>query len=936
VRFTIERIRTLVLVAGALLLVTLGVFLMRAKWKNLLNRHDLPQKLAKGIVFESDGFTVVHALGAHSQYRIHASREVELKTNFVELHDVQIDLYGEDGKQIDKISGDIFEYDQKTGKATAQGPVEMLLTRPSASTAAAVEAASKAKGGKIKGDKTKGDKAKGDKSTEPVIADLGATTDSAGQIDVKTSGVTFDRNSGLVTTDQRVNFSSTEGAGSAVGASYNSQSGYLTLEQAVELTTHRGGDEVKIHAQHAEFDRGAQTCEMEKASAAFHGGQADAAEAKIMFREDGSADRLDAKGGFTLTTTKGGHVAAPVAWMEFDEHSEPLHGHMEGGVTMDSVNDSANGVRTVHGTMHGTAPTAELNFAAKGELKSAHLERGVEMTSAETSAESVGQDGGQDAGKSGLRVSRKWRSPVVDIGFRAGQSAGQGAGQHSGSGQTSEGQLEVETMRGSGGVTITSESQRGNAPATPSKMSADEVTGSFGEGSALRSLSGVGHAEIDETTATGARQTANGDRLEASFAPPQTAQNRGQGTKGPREQEDREQVGKGAREQVGSGGVAGASAGASEVQSAELDGNVVLFEQPAAKAGAELQPPLRVTAGKAVYEGEGEWLHLTMSPRVVNGGMELTAEKVDVSQQSGDAFAHGDVKATWTGGAVGGTKSAAGNAGGNDGARGGAGDKSDGSGVTLGGKGPAHVVAAEAQLNQSSGEATFHGHARLWQQTNFVSGPVIVLNQHSQTLVARSSDPAEPVRVVMLSAGGTGAGEMQSAGQTGASNAGQPATPSVIRVRGGELKYSDAERRAVMHGGSLGEVIAETGTATSSSDAVELLLMPAGNHDGSGTPALNGQAQSGQAQVDQMKATGHVVLTSQGRRGTGEQLVYTGATGEYVLTGSAGAPPKMSDPERGTVTGEALIFDSRDDRVRVEGGGRETETDTTAPDAHGK
>jgi lipopolysaccharide export system protein LptA len=283
--------------------------------------------------------------------------------------------------------------------------------------------------------------------------------------------------------------------------------------------------------------------------------------------------------------------------------------------------------------------------------------------------------------------------------------------------------------------------------------------------------------------------------------------------------------------------------------------------------------------------------------------------------------------------------------------------------VTLGGKGPAHVVAAEAQLNQSSGEATFRGHARLWQQTNFVSGPVIVLNQHLQTLVARSSDPAEPVRVVMLSAGGADSGKgargadaggtgsggngangngstqtgAQSAGQASASNTGgQPPTQSVIRVRGGELRYSDAERRAVMHGGTLGEVVAETGTATSSSDAVELLLMPGGNHDASGAPTLNGQAQSGQAQVDQMKAMGHVVLTSQGRRGTGEQLVYTGATGEYVLTGSASAPPKMSDPEHGTVTGEALIFDSRDDRVRIEGGGRETETDTTAPEAHGK
>ena len=78
-------------------------------------------------------------------------------------------------------------------------------------------------------------------------------------------------------------------------------------------------------------------------------------------------------------------------------------------------------------------------------------------------------------------------------------------------------------------------------------------------------------------------------------------------------------------------------------------------------------------------------------------------------------------------------------------------------GMALGGKGPAHVVATEAQLNQLTGEATFRGHARLWQETNFVSGPVIVLNQHLQTLVARSSDPAEPVRVVMLSASAPGA-----------------------------------------------------------------------------------------------------------------------------------------------------------------------------------
>jgi lipopolysaccharide export system protein LptA len=79
-----------------------------------------------------------------------------------------------------------------------------------------------------------------------------------------------------------------------------------------------------------------------------------------------------------------------------------------------------------------------------------------------------------------------------------------------------------------------------------------------------------------------------------------------------------------------------------------------------------------------------------------------------------------------------------------------------------------------------------------------------------------------------------------------------------------------------------------------------------------------------------MTARGHVVLTSEGRRGTGEQLVYTGATNEYVLTGTASAPPRMTDPARGSVSGEALIFHGHDDSVSVEGGGRKTTAETTA------
>ena len=853
-RFTIERIRTLVLAAAVVLLALLGVFLVRARWKNLLNRHDLPQRLGLNIEQEASGYTFVHAFGAHSQYRIHASKEVELKNDRVELHDVEIDLYGEDGSRIDRIAGDTFEYDQKSGVATAQGPVEMLLTRPAAN----VEA-----GGKGPGHPGAG---------------TSAASSSTGQINVTTSGVSFDRNTGFVTTGQKVNFSMAQGYGSAIGAKYDSQSGFLTLDHAVELTTHRGDDLVEIHAQHAEFDRGAQICLLQTAAADYRGGQADAARARILFRMDGSAERLDVTGGFALRTAAGGHLASPTAWMDFDEHNQPRQGHLEGGVTMDSAKDDR--------TIHGTSPTAELEFTAQGLLRSAHLERGVAIQSEEASQTGIGQ-------AAALEVSRTWHSPVVDIAFRLPRG-------------TTKGQLEPETMTGTGGVMITSESRRGSGAATPSRMTADEVTGTFGKGSALRSLSGAGHAGIEQTTATGTRQTATGDRLKAEFAP--AGENAASG--------------KTKTESGTRGGVerqsANGATGAGQVQSAELAGHVVLFEEPAAKAGAQAQPPLRATAGKATYEETGGWLHLTINPRVEDGGLELTAEKVDFSQDSGDAFARSNVKATWT-------DTGAASSGGQNAAA----TSSEGqSPMTLGGKGPAHVIAAEAQLNESTGEATFRGHARLWQQANFVSGPVIVLNQHLQTLVARSMNPSEPVRAVLLSAGGAQRNAAQLPGQNANGNTGaKSASPSVILVRGGELWYSDPERRAVMHGAALGAVVAETGTATSSSDAVDLRLMPAGNHEG-----VNG----GQAQVDRMTATGHVVLTLQGRRATGEQLVYSCVTGEYVLTGTAAAPPKMSDPAQGTVTGEALIFHSRDDSVSVEGGGRETITETTAPEAHGK
>ena len=80
-----------------------------------------------------------------------------------------------------------------------------------------------------------------------------------------------------------------QGAGSSMGATYDSQKGVLVLDHAVELTTRRGSDTVEIHAQHAVFERDDLACRLSGATADYRGGQATASEAKILFRADGSA-----------------------------------------------------------------------------------------------------------------------------------------------------------------------------------------------------------------------------------------------------------------------------------------------------------------------------------------------------------------------------------------------------------------------------------------------------------------------------------------------------------------------------------------------------------------------------------------------------------------------------------------------------------------------
>jgi len=258
VRLTIERMRAMVLVGAGLLIAAVVVFLGMARWKARSFIKEIPQRLGANIQQEANGVTYTQAHGGHTLFKIHASKVVQLKEGGrAILHDVQIELYGEDGSRVDRIAGQEFEYDQKNGIAKAGGPVEITLMRPGEAPAVAPKAIPE----------------RGSKSSPLANA---AKAASKSEIHVKTSGLIFDQKSGMAFTDERVEFAVAQGTGSSVGAVFDSGNGQLVLDHAVELDVQRGPEKVLLRARHAEFERDTLLCRMDGAEGSFRGGQATA------------------------------------------------------------------------------------------------------------------------------------------------------------------------------------------------------------------------------------------------------------------------------------------------------------------------------------------------------------------------------------------------------------------------------------------------------------------------------------------------------------------------------------------------------------------------------------------------------------------------------------------------------------------------------------
>jgi len=267
-------------------------------------------------------------------------------------------------------------------------------------------------------------------------------------------------------------------------------------------------------------------------------------------------------------------------------------------------------------------------------------------------------------------------------------------------------------------------------------------------------------------------------------------------------------------------------------------------------------------ADRARYTPSDQILVLNGTPRILDSGMATTARSVKLNRATGDGFAEGDVKTTYS-------------------------DlKAQPNGALLASSDPIHVTAESMTAHNSPSTATYKGNVRLWQDANMVEAPTIQFQKDERTIVA-DSNSQQRVSTALTSTDKSG-----------------KSTP--VHVTSNHLVYRDAERLAHYEG----DVLARGQDMNVTSNQMDVFFAPANQssakESAAGTPA----------KLEKIIASGLVIVTQPTRHANGEKLTYTSEDDRFILTGG---PPSIFDAERGKITGVSLTLFRRDDRVIVDG-----------------
>jgi lipopolysaccharide export system protein LptA len=831
---TPAKLRTWILILAGCLVVAIAGFFFYGRWQGRRLGHDRPGGLETGIQQSTQGFTYSESRGGHTIYTLHASKAVQFKgSGHAELHDVSITLYGAEGQPANRIYGSDFDWDPVHGIARAVGEVQIDFQGAATPGAQAGNAAS-------------------DES------------ENKNMVHIKTSGLVFNKQTGLASTTERIEFRLAEAAGSATGASFDSQTGIIILTADVAFNSSLGGNPLEVRAHHAQYDRGNRLLYLLQDVTDYADSHSSSDQATVSFRSDGSAYQVLAEGHVIFTGNDGQQVNARIAHVDLDAKSAPQQAKLDGGLLYVANNEAR--------LLHGSAASGTMLFGPQSTIRHAQLRTAVSVVDEEKLPQLDSAKTKQNAAQS---LTRQVQASQVDIDFAQGPDR----------------RPEAQQILAAGGGRVNVHTIYAKTPPEDMTIQGDQLFATLVDGEVLSSLRGTGHTSLVTVSPAGVTQSSKGDNLLLTFAPHSHQKTPVEAAKGKKPN---------------------ATQSADQLQSAVQLGNVTLVQQAAATPGGQTPAPTTATAQRAAYDAATQIVQLTGSPRIQEETGELSATLLDMERATGNATATGDVKATY--------RQAKG--------------KQD---LGFAGTGPVHVVADHAHLDHATDVTTFYGkageQARLWQGSDSVSAPVLELSRAHGTLSAHGQGSVPAVNAVFTSSRTNPQASPQNNSQPNSkpnAKTQAPSAPSVVRLQSRTLLYVENDHKAVFSGGVVAQTI--SGILHSSFMDVYFSQGPSpartpdqqGSQKPPGVPSPGAPSQS----VSKIVARGTVQLEQPGRKGTGEELTYTAADGKFVLTGTSAVPPRLSDQARGVVTGNALIFNDRDDSVLVSGGASKAVTQT--------
>src|ERR1051326_1217905 len=337
--FDPKRLRK-VFAAGAvfIVLVVAGIYIVGIL-KSRSNIPPAPKPLQSNVQSSASGFSFSKSEGGKTLFTIRAASVEQYKEGGkARLHDVSIVIYGRNQDRSDQIYGSDFAYDPVARIVTAEGEVRIDLEAESAG------------GGK---------------------PGQSPAQETRNLIHVKTSGLSVNENTGIAETPARIEFRLPEANGSAVGATYDSHGGMLTLKSAVKIDT-TGKRKATITGQSAVMTKAPSKMVLQSARVEEPPRTFSADRVTVFMRDDNNVDRVEASANLHAVKTgpKGFDMTAPQGELRMTDDNLARSGLLSGGVTFATKSDSP---------ADGKAGKILFSFAGDNQLTKARAEDSVQL-----------------------------------------------------------------------------------------------------------------------------------------------------------------------------------------------------------------------------------------------------------------------------------------------------------------------------------------------------------------------------------------------------------------------------------------------------------------------------------------------------------------------------------------------------------------------------